>query len=408
MAEPEVDPEAARDEAAAALEEALAAYQESRQAREKDDLEGALKALDAAYEFLLRADVPPDSPLAREKADLRLLIVQRIREIDASRRVPIPDNHRSIPLTVNKWVQREIDSFLGPERKAFMEAYRRSGFYRDWIQSELRQAGLPEELIWLAMIESWFMPRALSYARALGMWQFIPSTGLHYGLNRDRFVDERMDPVKSTRAAIRYLTDLHALFGDWSTALAAYNCGEGYVQRCIARQKSGYLDDFWDLFSRLPFQTARYVPRFIAATLIVKDPARFGVELPAPYPALAFETVTVEAPAKLEAWAAAMGAEADELVFLNPELRVRSTPDRPYPLRVPVGASGAALSAAASIPRFLPPVETSVSTHVVRTGDTLSAIAAKYKTSIQAIQKLNGLRSTSIVIGQRLRIPARG
>ncbi|MDD8024924.1 MAG: transglycosylase SLT domain-containing protein [Acidobacteriota bacterium] len=402
------EPEPGRDAAGIALEEALAAYLESKQAREKDDLDGALKALDAAYASLLKADIPPDSPLLQEKADLRLLIAQRIREIDASRRAPIADNHKSIPLTINKYVQREIDSFLGPERKYFEEAYRRSGFYRDWIQEQLRQAGLPEELIWMGMIESWFMPRALSYARALGMWQFIASTGYRFGLTRDLYVDGRMDPFKSTRAAIGFLTYLHSLFGDWSTALAAYNCGEGFVQRTIARQTTSYMDDFWDLFTRLPYQTARYVPRFIAAVLIVKEPARFGVTLPEPYPALAFETVTINRPAKLDAWASAMGLEAAELAFLNPELRVYATPDYPYPLRVPVGSSGQAAAAAESLPRYTPPPETVVAIHVVRAGDTLSGIAAKYRTSTSAIQKLNGMRGTILRIGQRLRVPGRG
>ncbi len=402
------DPGPDRGAAAAALEEALASYLESKQAREKDDLDGALKALDAAYALLLKAEVPADSSLLQEKADLRLLIAQRIQEIYASRRTPITDNHKSIPLTINKWVQREIDSFLGPERKFFEEAYRRAGFYRDWIQEQLRQAGLPEELIWLAMIESWFMPRAQSYARALGMWQFIASTGYRFGLTRDRYVDDRMDPVKSTKAAIGYLTYLHALFGDWSTALAAYNCGEGYVQRTIARQSVRYMDDFWDLFTRLPYQTARYVPRFIAAVLIVKDPARFGVTLPEPYPPLAFETVTVNRPAKIESWAAAMGVEAAELDFLNPELRVHATPDRSYPLRVPVGSSAAALAAADSLPRYIPPPEAVYATHVVKSGETLSGIAAKYRTSVAALQKLNRMSGTLVRIGQRLRVQVRG
>jgi membrane-bound lytic murein transglycosylase D len=402
------DPGPDQDAAGKTLEEALAAYLESKQAREKDDLDGALKSLDAAYALLLKVDLPPNSPLLQEKADLRLLIAQRIREIYTSRRAPIMDNHKSIPLTVNKWVQREIDSFLGPERKAFEEAYRRSGFYRERIQADLRQAGLPEELVWLPVVESWFMPRALSSARALGMWQFIASTGYRFGLTRDRFVDERMDPVKSTRAAIGYLTYLHALFGDWSTALAAYNCGEGYVQRTIARQTTNYLDDFWDLFTRLPFQTARYVPRFIAAVLIVKEPARFGVTLPEPYPPLAFETVTVAQPAKLESWASAMGAETAELEFLNPELRVSATPDRSYSLRVPGGSSGAALAAADGLPRFIPPPELVVAVYIVRPGDTLSGIAAKHRTSIQALQKLNGMGGTTVRIGQRLRVPVRG
>ncbi|MGD0783039.1 MAG: lytic transglycosylase domain-containing protein, partial [Candidatus Aminicenantales bacterium] len=217
--------EAARDKAAAALEEALNDYQEAKRARERDDLDGALRALDEANGILLKIPLPPGSPYQREKNDLRLLIAQRIQEIYASRRRPVPDNHKSIPLVDNKWVRREIDSFRGPERTYFEEAYRRSGFYRAWIVEQLRAGGLPEDLSWLPIIESWFMPRAMSYARALGMWQFIGSTGAFYGLARDRFIDERMDPFKSTKAAIRYLSDLHGMFGELTTALAAYNCG---------------------------------------------------------------------------------------------------------------------------------------------------------------------------------------
>ena len=122
-----------------------------------------------------------------------------------------------------------------------------------------------------------FKPLALSSARALGLWQFIRTTGLNYDLNQDKYVDERRDPYKSTIAAIKYLDHLHSFFGDWTTALASYNCGEGYVQRMINSQNISYLDNFWDLFQRLPFQTARYVPRFIAVVLIIRDPAKYGM-----------------------------------------------------------------------------------------------------------------------------------
>jgi membrane-bound lytic murein transglycosylase D len=399
---------AGQDRAAASLEEALAAYQEAKLARGRDDLDGALRSLDEAYRILLKIDLPPDSPYQREKNDLRLLIAQRIQEIYASRRRPVPDNHKSIPLVENKWVQREIESFRGPERTWFEEAYRRSGFYRGWIVEQLRAAGLPEELSWLPIIESWYMTRAQSYARALGMWQFIGSTGAFYGLAKDSVVDERMDPYKSTGAAIRYLSDLHTMFGEWTTALAAYNCGEGFVRRVIATQHVDYLDNFWDLFERLPFQTARYVPRFIATVLIIRDPARFGMELPEPYPPLAFDTVTVSRPVKLAALSAALGRDPADLTYLNPELRFESTPNRPYALRVPVGCADKAAEAAAAVPKFQPPAEQTLAWHVVQAGETLIRIAARYGTTVPVLLKLNSLRDGAIRAGQRLKVPVHG
>jgi membrane-bound lytic murein transglycosylase D len=394
-----------KDTATITLEDALTYYEEAKQARERGDFDGAIKALDEAFGILLDLPVPADSSLFQEKENLRLLIAQRIQEIYASRRNPVVGNHKAIPLEENKWVQKEIECFRGPERKAFDEGYRRSGLYKDWIQEELRKAGLPEEIVWLCMVESWFMPRALSTARALGMWQFIRSTGLRYGLNQDKFVDDRMDPYKSTKAAIKYLEELHSFFGDWTTALAGYNCGEGFVQRVINTQNINYLDNFWDLFARLPYQTARYVPRFIAATLIIQNPAKYGFELPAPYPSLKFDTVTINYPTKLQTLSVALGLEATELEFLNPELRQKSTPDRAYEIRIPLGYGEKALAAVANVPKYVPP---EFSNHVVRSGETLSLIARIYGTSVQTLQRINSLRGTLIRAGQVLKIPGRG
>ena len=374
-------------------------------ARERGDLDAAIKALDEAYGIILRLDIPPDSSLIQEKNNLRVLISQRILEINAIRRNPIVNNHKSLPLTENDFVKKEIESFCGPERKAFLEGYKRAGFYKDWILEELRKAGLPEELVWLPLIESWYQPQAYSVARALGIWQFIRTTGLRYDLNQDKYVDERRDPYKSTVAAIKYLTDLHGLFGDWTTALASYNCGEGFVQRTINTQNISYLDNFWDLFKRLPFQTARYVPRLIAAALIIRDPAKYGLELPEPYPALKFETVKIAYPTKLSALSTALGLDPAELEFLNPELRQKSTPETAYDLRVPVGYGEKVAQAVANVPKYVPP---EYATHFVRSGETLSAIARKYGTSVQMIQRLNNLRGTMIYPGQSLKIPGRG
>ncbi len=397
-----------RDEASAGLEDALSAYQEAKTLRESGDLDGALQVLDQAYALMLKAQIPPESPLFREKNDLRLLISQRVQEIYASRANPSANGGSAILLVENKWVQDELRSFTTVERASFLEAYKRSGLYRDMILAEIRKEGLPEELSWLPIIESGFTARALSRARALGMWQFIASTGYRYGLSRDRWVDERMDPQKATRAAVQFLRDLHKTFGDWTTALAAYNCGEYGVQRVINTQHVNYLDDFWDLFTRLPFETARFVPRFIAVTLLVQNPAKYGLTLPEPYAALNYESIQVNRPAKLSQIAAAMGLEASELAFLNPELRFDSTPERAYDLKVPVGSTEKALLAIRSVPKYVPP-EVSFSWHVVKSGDTLWALARRYGTSVSMITRLNGMRPPYLLLpGKRIKIPGKG
>lgn len=390
------------------LDEALNIYQEAVAAWEKGETDAALHSLDEAYSLMLKARLQPDSPLVQEKNDLRLLIAQRVQQIYASRPVVVGDNHKTIPLEENKDVNDEIVSFQTRERQFFLEAYKRSGSYREIILEELRREGLPEELSWLPMIESWFKVKALSPARALGPWQFISSTGYRYGLRRDRYVDERMDPVKSTRAAVKYLAELHSFFGDWTTALAAYNCGEVRVQNTIRTQRIDYLDNFWDLYRQLPVETARFVPRFIAAVLIINNPAKYGFSLPTPNPPMQFETVTVRTPFKLASLAAKLGIDPAELIFLNPELRQESTPNYDYPLRVPVGAAEKTLLATNDLPKWIPP-EAEYSWHSVKKGETLGMIAARYRTSVAAIQRLNGIRNPrTLRIGQRLKIPGRG
>ena len=149
------------------------------------------------------------------------------------------------------------------------------------------------------MIESWINTRAYSRAQALGLWQFIASTGNRFGLKRNLHIDERMDPIKSTRAAIKYLTELHSHFGDWTTALAAYNCGEYRFKRVIRSQRTNYLDNFWDLFEMLPRETARFVPRFIATLLIINNPEKYGFDFSTPDPPLEYEIISVNKPVRL-------------------------------------------------------------------------------------------------------------
>ena len=216
--------------------------------------------------------------IAQEKDDLRLLISRRILAVYSSKHTFINGKNSEVPLIMNADVEKEIKSFQGLERDNFIAAYQRSGMYRSAILKELKKAGIPEEFLWLPLVESFFKINAYSRARALGLWQFIPSTGYKFGLSRDEWVDERMDVQESTKAAIAYLKELHSMFGDWLTVLAAYNCGEGRVLRVISRQNINYMDGFWDLYRQLPNETARYVPRFLATLHIVKNPQKYGFD----------------------------------------------------------------------------------------------------------------------------------
>jgi membrane-bound lytic murein transglycosylase D len=397
-----------REEAAAYLEDALATYQEAQAALDRGETETALAKLDEAYGLILKARTEPDSDLCQEKNDLRILIAQRIQQLYASHLKTPATGNGTIPLVENKWVEAEIRSFQTREKSYFLDAYKRSGLYRPMIVEEFRKAGLPDQLSWVPIIESGFKTRALSRARALGMWQFISSTGYRCGLKQDKYVDERMDPVKATRAAIRYLTELHEFFGDWTTALASYNCGEFRVQNVIKAQKIDYLDNFWDLFSNLPYETARFVPRIIAVLLITENPAKYGFTLPVPDDPIAFETVRVSQPVKLASLASSMGLDPVLLTFLNSELRHDSTPNYDYDLKVPAGYGEKVTAALPSLPRYIPP-DAIYGWHSVRSGDTLGALAHRYRTTAQAIMRLNNIKNPKALrIGQKLKIPGKG
>jgi membrane-bound lytic murein transglycosylase D len=308
---------------------------------------------------------------------------------------------------MNDQVEKALTLFKGRERKFFLDAYQRSGRYRHDIVTALREAGMPEELSWLPLIESGFKVRALSRARALGMWQFIASTGYRFGLKRDTWVDERMDPEKSTQAAIAYLTELHNIFGDWITALAAYNCGAGRVLNRIKSQKINYLDNFWDLYHRLPRETAFYVPKFLAVLHIVNNPEAHGFVLPEVDAKLESEEVTINKQVHLKTVASRLKVSYTSLKDLNPELRQNLTPSRPYTLKIPVGKGEALLAMIKDIPVYKPPVPPYV-VHRVRYGESLSVIAEKYHTSVTAIMNMNGLtRRNYVKVGWRLKIPTK-
>ncbi|MFH1675114.1 MAG: LysM peptidoglycan-binding domain-containing protein [Pseudomonadota bacterium] len=394
-------------EKAQTLDAALDLCEASQEFWGEGNLERAIDALDQAYILILNVDPDNIPKLIQQKEDLRFMISKRILEIYASRYTVLNGNHKEIPLTMNTHVEKEIKRFQGIERRFFVESYQRSGIYREKMVKALKEAGLPEELSWLPLIESGFKAKALSRARALGLWQFIPSTGYKFGLKRDAWIDERLDPEKATAAAISYLKELHNIFGDWTTVLAGYNCGEGAVLRVIRNQKINYLDNFWDLYQKLPGETARYVPRFLATLHILKDPAKYGITLEGLDEPIPYESVEIEKQVQLKTVADKLGVSYENITALNPELRYQATPDTLYSLKVPLGAGEVLIAKLDEIPKWTPPQKSYIY-HRVRKGESLYLISLKYRTSVRAIASANNIRQTHLIRpGQKLKIPAR-
>ncbi len=387
------------------IETALEYYDESQRYRTEDDLENAIEALDKSYALVIDVHAQNRPELDQQVNNLRFMISKRIQEIYASTYTTVKGPYKAIPLVMNRYVEKEITRFLGYERKFFINAYKRSGRYRPQIVRALKKAGLPEELSWLPLIESGFKIKALSRARALGLWQFIPSTGYKFGLKRDRFIDERMNVEKSTEAAISYLKELHHIFGDWSTVLAAYNWGEGRVLRAIRKQKINYMDNFWELYEKLPYETARYVPRFLAALHIIKDPGKYNIDLGEPDSPLKYDSVPMKKQTHLKFISKMSGIGLRQLVDLNPDLKNRVTPDKMYYLKVPEGRGSIVAANIDKFPRWFMPV-TRYKRHIVKRGESLSVIAKRYHTTVTGIMRLNGIRRSNFIkAGQKIKIP---
>lgn len=310
-----------------------------------------------------------------------------------------------LPLMINEYVAGYINYFSTHGRSVFEGAFVRSGRYREMIQRIFKDEGIPQDLIYLAQAESGFKPLALSRARARGMWQFMASRGVGYGLRRSWWVDDRQDPEKATRAAARHLKDLYNQFGDWYLAMAAYNSGPGNVQQAVRR--TGYAD-FWELYKRnvLPAETKNYVPIILAMTIMSKNPAQYGLDAVQPDPALKYDVVKVDYPVDLRLVAECVDVPVEQMIDLNPSLLRRTTPkDQPFDLRLPPGTKDKYQAAIATIP-----VEKRVAWryYKVQPGDTLAGIARKYRTTEKAIAQANNLEGTALAPEARLVIPVNG
>jgi membrane-bound lytic murein transglycosylase D len=316
----------------------------------------------------------------------------------------IPTVTSDVPLVVNDPVLRVLAAFQSPALHDKIAAgLSRSGRYVPMIQRIFAEEGLPQDLAWIAFIESSFLPHARSPRSAQGVWQFMPRTGRQYGLKSNGMVDERSDPAKATRAAARYLSYLHEIFGDWYLVMAAYNAGEGKILR--AMEKTG-ARDFWQLAATpaIRKQTQNYVPAFLASVLISKDPSHYGFDVTLE-PPIEFETVRLDRPVDLRTLANGMELPVEDLQALNPELRSLVTPREPdgYDLKVPPGARETVLLAFAAAPTAVPP---SFKTHTAKKGDTLPRIAKRYGVSVAALATANSLSPRAKVSrGQEIMIP---
>jgi membrane-bound lytic murein transglycosylase D len=308
----------------------------------------------------------------------------------------------NIPMILNDSVENHLEYFKTRGREVFQRWLDRSARYIPVMKDIFREKNLPEDLVYVAMIESGFNPYAVSWAKAVGPWQFMPATGKLYGLRIDWWIDERKDPVKSTYAAAEHLKDLHNLFGSWPLALASYNAGAGKVQRAVLRTRS---DDFWDLKASryIRKETKNYVPKFMAATIIAKNPEAYGFSL-ASFEPFTYDTVTLEESVDLRLVARCAACTYEEIKELNPELRRWVTPpdvDK-YVLRIPAGKKEAFLTNFAAIP---PEQKIKWERHEVRRGETLSSLAKHYNTSPEAIRDINALKKNRMTPGKHLLIP---
>jgi membrane-bound lytic murein transglycosylase D len=309
-----------------------------------------------------------------------------------------------IPIVINGRVEQFIQCFQTTLREKFVTWLARSGKYIPFMKRLLKEQGLPEDLVYMALIESGFDPYAYSRSKAVGPWQFIYLTGKRYGLRVNWWVDERRDPEKSTIAAAKYLKDLYEMFACWYLAAAGYNAGEYKIIKAIKRYRT---EDFWKLTKEryLKRETKDYVPLMIAAALIAKDPEKYGfgdVEYEEP---LRYQKVKVPELTDLSHIAKACEASLEEIKALNPELRRGVTPpnETEYEIKIPFGKKDPFLKNF----KALPPLEKfQFKTHPVKKGETLKGIAKLYRVDLEPLLEINHLNKTSRVsIGMTLFIP---
>ena len=373
---------------------------------DKDEFDRFEESLISLYTKKFATLDKTDAALTAENMRMDLTSIAEPLEVEmgATQFTVIEDRDGHIPLVRNKKVDQFIEYFRTKGRRQFEIWLDRLDVYGPMLSSIIEECNLPPELLYLAMIESGLNPKAHSKAAANGMWQFIYSTGKIYGLNRTWYVDERRDPEKATRAACAYLTDLYNEFDNWYLALAAYNAGEGRIRRATKLHQTY---DFWQLHS-LPRETRNYMPYFLAASIIAKNPLKYGFKRKKTKKPISYDLVTIEKSADLTVLANAANTSFKMIQTLNPELRQSATPSESYMLKIPKGNKNLFIKNYNALPeseRFAPQFVS----HKVRNGESLWTIARKYRISIHDLVAVNKIRNRSMIrIGQKLTIPVPG
>ncbi len=309
----------------------------------------------------------------------------------------------TFPLVMNKQVEMYLNLFQTRHRKIYETWLSRASIYLPLMEKELKYAGLPKELVYLSMIESGYNQRACSPANAVGLWQFIDGTARQYDLDINKYLDERRDAEKSTKAAVAFLSELYKEFGDWHLAVAAYNAGPGKISKGLDKYN---VSNFWELAREdyLALETKRYVPKLIAAIIIAKNPEKYGFSNVQKSRPLQYATLKVPPGLSLDALAVACNSSVKEIKFLNQELRQGKTPPNRsgYEAKIPIASQEIASK---NISRLHSVVTTGFKSHRVKRGETLSTICRDYGINKTTLLKVNNLRSGKLARGQYIRIP---